>query len=56
MKYIKLIKQLLKNPIGMKHKFICPNCKKASYLEPKPIEVDTFTVGWCWNCEHPIWV
>ena len=33
------------------NRYVCPNCKKVNYIKDN----GELTVGYCRNCEHPIW-
>ena len=49
MKYYRFLIQLLNFRKAKKYK--CPNCHKVNFL----IDNKEITVGFCWNCGHPVW-
>lgn len=55
MRKIKLIKQFIIYLLnkGYNDKYECSDCHKINYL-PK-YSLHDVTVGFCWNCGHPIW-
>ena len=49
-----IMERILLNIIGRicgYKRYVCPNCKKVNYIKDN----GKFTVGYCKNCDHPIW-
>ncbi len=52
MKIIRFLSQIWNIKKSSKHN--CTDCNKANYLTDEVI-VGKHTIGFCWNCQHPIW-